>query len=117
MAMHAGLGIWSPTALRGRLRATREGCALHYDIGWSLPARVLGCVSLGIFLLVLVGGAAAAVNQMVTGHANAAGRSAAAVSGALVATLLFFGMVAGVRLASRDQVALLHSWLRDRLQP
>jgi hypothetical protein len=116
VAMHAGLGIWSPTALHGWLRATPTGCMVYYDIDWPLSTQLLGSIWLGFFLLVLVVGAATAAYQLITGHADAAGFPALVAGGALAATLLFLGLVAVVRSASRDQVALLHSWLAERLE-
>nr|BFE64286.1 hypothetical protein GCM10020063_088120 [Dactylosporangium thailandense] len=116
VAMHAGLGIWSPTTLRGRLRAAPTGCALYYNVDWSRPAQLFGSVWLGATLLVLVGGAAAAVYRLVTGHVEAAGTPAVVAGVAAGVALLFLGLVAAVRAASRDQVALLHSWVVERLR-
>ncbi|GAA3448717.1 hypothetical protein [Dactylosporangium matsuzakiense] len=116
VAMHAGLGVWSPTAVRGRLRATATGCVLDYSVGWGSIARVLGSVSLGAFLLVFAGGAAAAVAQV--GHDGRGATGPAVVAaGGLAAALLFTGLAAAVRAAGRDQVVLLHSWLAQRLVP
>ncbi|MFB9442589.1 hypothetical protein [Dactylosporangium vinaceum] len=116
VAMHAGLGIWSPTALQGWLRATPTGCVVYYDIDWPLTAQVFGAIWLGAFVLALVGGAAIAGYQAIAGHVDAAGLPALVAGCALVATLLFFGLVAVLRSASRDQVALLHGWLAERVQ-
>ncbi|WP_433081917.1 hypothetical protein ACQP1P_00130 [Dactylosporangium sp. CA-052675] len=116
VAMHAGLGIWSPTTLRGRLRAAPTGCALDYDVGWSQPAQLLGSVWLGAALLVFAGGAGAAVHQLVTGHAGVAGTPGVVAGVAAGVALLLLGLVAAARAASRDQVALLHSWVAERLR-
>ncbi|WP_426509017.1 hypothetical protein ACPPVO_00065 [Dactylosporangium sp. McL0621] len=112
--MHAGLGMWSPTALKGRLRSTPTGCVLDYDIGWSMPVQLLGSTLIGAILLTAAGGAAAATYQLVTGHLNAAGTPAAVTGGAALAALIVYGLATTVRWASRDQVALLHSWLTEQ---
>jgi hypothetical protein len=58
----------------------------------------------------------AAIYRLVTGHAAAAGTPALVAGGALAAALVFFCLVAAMRAAGRDQVALLHSWVAERLQ-
>lgn len=115
--MHAGLGIWSPTALQGRLMATTTGCELLYEVDWSRLAQLFGSIWLGGVVLGFVGGAATAAYQVVAGHVEAAGIPAAVAGVAVVLALLFFSLATAARSASRDQVALLHSWLAERLQP
>ncbi|WP_432982651.1 hypothetical protein [Dactylosporangium sp. CA-233914] len=97
--------------------ATSTGSQLDYRLGWNLPFRVLSTFVIGVFVLAFLISAAAAVYRIVTGHVEAAGGPAVAAGITIAIVLLFLGLTTVARWLSRGQVALLHSWVAERLQP
>ncbi|MDG6107372.1 hypothetical protein Daura_50090 [Dactylosporangium aurantiacum] len=117
VAMHAGLGSGSPTVLRGRLTATATGCQVRYTLTWPRHVQLFAGVILGALTLVFLLAAVTAARQLAKGHLDAAGNAAVGAGAALGLAAMMFVLAAVVRVLSRDQVALLHSWLADRLHP